>query len=842
MPSLEEAMRQSEDGIEQLDDGVITPVNDVFMINPETRIIEVPETERLFGVNFDKDVEKKYFKCPKIVGNNIDLSKHKIYVVYQKANENITTLMGEVGKYWCEDVKVDETGDYIEFSWLLSSNVLGEQGFIAFKVVAVYTDTETGELKTRWNTVPSVGLVRFTLSDGEEITEQYADIISQLLSRMDAVEDIATPEAMKGYVEQYFNEHPMELDETLTDSKKAAPANLVGQLKEDLNKLNDGGLNLKDEIIEEDINNWLNEHPEATTTVQDGSLSYKSFIFGELPFVTPEYFGAIGDGVTDDTNAIKQALSCSLPSNGYILFSPKTYCVSSVLDIANKNIIFNNCTLKRIANCTVVKFNEAKNFVLSDLHIEDDGNTYGIMVVGNHCENVEIRNVSICSNSPHTDTSAGNWATSLSGDRFHIKGLYINNYKSGLWADGLHFAYVSNSVIEDFVIISGDDSIAITQHEKGGTIFSNTLSENVRFVNGVLKSGNASAVRLGFDNSGVRKTEEISNCYHKNITFENIDCKTKYFIRIEYFPHDSNAVPVSDENINFYNVSFAPLGDVSTYPFFYVTKEYELKRWKFKDCKILCDIVTDEMTQSFFHTNCDDTNNDSKLVFDTCEFDFGCIRGFTGNYMKKLIFVGCDLRTNGKVIASIYGAYEFVNCNIINYGETEVDCVCTSYTTDSLKVHKVNGCVIDKFKQFCNVNDDGQTKLYINDCIYNTDSNIMNWYSGNANYNNVVKGIRRLISSEDMFVYVPANESISYDVSCCSYIKIRPLLYPVYTYDVVIRAFDSAIMSSKEKISEIKQMFTDAGLEVSIENSKVTLTNLTDTYKNVFIKFYSQTN
>lgn len=231
MPSLEEAMRQSEDSIEQLDDGLITPVNDVFMINPETRIIEVPESERLFGVNFDKDVEKKYFKCPKIVGNNIDLSKHKIYVVYQKANENITTLMGEVGKYWCEDVKVDETGDYIEFSWLLSGNVLEEQGFIAFKVVAVYTDTETGELKTRWNTVPSVGLVRFTLSDGEEIAEQYADVISQLLSRMDAVEDIATPEAMKGYVEQYLNEHPMELDESLTDSKKAAPANLVGQIK-----------------------------------------------------------------------------------------------------------------------------------------------------------------------------------------------------------------------------------------------------------------------------------------------------------------------------------------------------------------------------------------------------------------------------------------------------------------------------------------------------------------------------------------------------------------------------------------------------------------------------------
>lgn len=67
MPSLEEAMRQSEDSIERLDDGLITPVNDVFMINPETRIIEVPETERLFGVNFDKDVEKKYLNVRRLL-------------------------------------------------------------------------------------------------------------------------------------------------------------------------------------------------------------------------------------------------------------------------------------------------------------------------------------------------------------------------------------------------------------------------------------------------------------------------------------------------------------------------------------------------------------------------------------------------------------------------------------------------------------------------------------------------------------------------------------------------------------------------------------------------------
>ena len=48
-------------------------------------------------------------------------------------------------------------------------------------------------------------------------------------------------------------------------------------LKEDLDKLNEGGLNLKDEVIAEDINNWLDEHPEATTTVQDGSINEDKF-------------------------------------------------------------------------------------------------------------------------------------------------------------------------------------------------------------------------------------------------------------------------------------------------------------------------------------------------------------------------------------------------------------------------------------------------------------------------------------------------------------------------------------------------------------------------------------
>lgn len=196
--TLEEALAAAT-----VDEELVTPVNEVLIINPETRTINVPDSEKLFGARQDMGVERKYFKCPRIVGDNIDLSQHRIFVNYVPSKQDGTyNLEDDVQGYWCKDLAVD--GDFITFSWEISGNVTRSAGYIAFAVYAKTID-ENGNLKTKWHTTIAIGNVLETLPDGEEWIAVYPDIVMQLLERMDALEQGGgsgeTPNAVQ-YVDQ----------------------------------------------------------------------------------------------------------------------------------------------------------------------------------------------------------------------------------------------------------------------------------------------------------------------------------------------------------------------------------------------------------------------------------------------------------------------------------------------------------------------------------------------------------------------------------------------------------------------------------------------------------------
>lgn len=291
--TLEEALAAAD--VEERD----TAVNDIITIDSETRKINVPDSESVFGVETDMDVERKYFRCPRVVGDNIDLSAHKIYIVYVTAKDVNGTFLPDLvnGKYWCEDVSVE--GDYITFSWRLSGNVLSKSGIIAFKVLAKTTDGSVE--KTRWNTSPAYCTVLMTVPDGDNIEEQYPDIVTQLLERMDAVEAIATPEAVHRYVEEYLEEHPVAAGATEEQAAQIEQnTNGIAELKSDLSELSDeiaNELGRNEDGTEIDMGTTATNVRGAIKELKDNQGSGTSI--GLHTFLQGKKYYALGDSIVD---------------------------------------------------------------------------------------------------------------------------------------------------------------------------------------------------------------------------------------------------------------------------------------------------------------------------------------------------------------------------------------------------------------------------------------------------------------------------------------------------------------------------------------------------------------
>lgn len=95
----------------------------------------------------------------------------------------------------------------------------------------------------------------------------------------------------------------------------------------------------------------------------------------ENVYVTPEEFGAVGDGTTDDSRAFTECFASANANHKYILLSNKTYLITNTLtNISNTNIIGINATIilgnntftKQIVNCVFSNIT-FKRTVISDL-------------------------------------------------------------------------------------------------------------------------------------------------------------------------------------------------------------------------------------------------------------------------------------------------------------------------------------------------------------------------------------------------------------------------------------------------------------------------------------------
>lgn len=109
-----------------------------------------------------------------------------------------------------------------------------------------------------------------------------------------------------------------------------------------------------DEQTEQAVADWLNDHPEATTTVEDGSIEKEKFTDGLKlltikDYVTPEMFYAKGNGSDDDSVCLQNAINYAITNNKAVKII-STYGIANPVHISG-NVYIIGCGKKSGFKC-----------------------------------------------------------------------------------------------------------------------------------------------------------------------------------------------------------------------------------------------------------------------------------------------------------------------------------------------------------------------------------------------------------------------------------------------------------------------------------------------------------
>lgn len=159
------------------------------------RYITVPDELKRIAVQFDNNVETVTFDCPRY-WDGLDMSKMQIYINYMRPDKVL-------GMAQATDICINEIDPTImHFNWLITKHLTLVKGKISFLVCVKKVDNNGNE-ENHWNSELNQEMYISEGLECEEImVELYPAIITQLLTRMDLVEIIASP----GKIEEYVNE------------------------------------------------------------------------------------------------------------------------------------------------------------------------------------------------------------------------------------------------------------------------------------------------------------------------------------------------------------------------------------------------------------------------------------------------------------------------------------------------------------------------------------------------------------------------------------------------------------------------------------------------------------
>lgn len=259
------------------DVNLLSEESDICTIDDKTRAIFVPSTIVVGGVQSDKNAERIKFSCPKIVGDNLDLSKFSVRINF----ENVSSVDFNVSikdQYICDDVAVD--GENVTFSWLIGRNAARYMGTVRFIVCAVKTDSDSN-ISVEWNTtIAEVPVLEGIEIDQPQIGQEEKDVINQLLeltknTSAEAVQNVnsAKEQAIKDIQSVSQPDTTLTVEGGLAEAKATGDA--IGSLKEDIDDLKSETKNIFNPRWLLNATGWTRDGNSYTGTADNLGKAYK---------------------------------------------------------------------------------------------------------------------------------------------------------------------------------------------------------------------------------------------------------------------------------------------------------------------------------------------------------------------------------------------------------------------------------------------------------------------------------------------------------------------------------------------------------------------------------------
>lgn len=412
--------------------------------------------------------------------------------------------------------------------------------------------------------------------------------------------------------------------------------------------------------VQEEINNKLEQMAE------DGTLEELIARIVLRHFIPVEYYGAVGDGVTDDTAAINDAIT-NAPLNSVILFD-QTYKTTDTISVNKKLTLTGGGTIKPQISSSKNAFLVTDDAVISDITIDGslntqdqfDQHTYSdlVLLTGirfNNVQNIEINNVTIKNFYGNALQFFGYRQISITNSRIdNVGGHWYQNNTYDSFGDGMYF---------------------------GGTEGESFININNCIINGKFKNTTLSRCGIVVENLG-SSIDTYTHISLNNTKLDNYD-------RIMHFESNRGTIYLVGANNNLhgnciFNHDTADHVNMNldSTMFSYTGNAYN---GSFGIVKCTISITNSTVECS---TKESIANYQSKGLYENCTFNN--IADLQCNSCGSVLFKNCVLNVADNQPYIFYGSS-------LTFDRCTFNCNTDTFQTSSNSISNVRSCVFNKY-------------------------------------------------------------------------------------------------------------------------------------------------